>query len=192
MYAVNTSVARTINQTPFQVVFGQQPRTDDYTWKCIEAHLKNKKQDEENYIMLEEDLPVDIFDMTQQADDIEGSPIDQPTKDLNEDDIEGSPIDQPTKDLNEDDIEGSLIDQPTKDSNEDRICTDATAGTGDQSTQNNEEEIRSDLCIDHEELVDGTIFVSNDVEPKPESIAVNRHKRIRENAEECYLNNAHA
>ncbi|CAF4957059.1 unnamed protein product, partial [Rotaria socialis] len=35
MFSINTSVARTINPTPFEVVFGQQPRTDDYTWKCI-------------------------------------------------------------------------------------------------------------------------------------------------------------
>ncbi|CAF3458038.1 unnamed protein product, partial [Rotaria socialis] len=39
MFSINTSVARTINPTPFEVVFRQQPRTDDYTWKCIVAHL---------------------------------------------------------------------------------------------------------------------------------------------------------
>jgi hypothetical protein len=61
----------------------------------------------------------------------------------------------------------------------------------DHQTQDNEEEIRSDFNIDHEELVDVTRFVSSDTEPKVDPILINRHKRAREEAEESYLNNAH-
>jgi len=43
MFAINTSVSRTIKKTPFEIVFGQQPRTDDHAWKCIETQLRNKQ-----------------------------------------------------------------------------------------------------------------------------------------------------
>ncbi|CAF1544076.1 unnamed protein product [Rotaria sordida] len=160
MYAINISVARTINQTPFEVVFEQQPRTDDYTWKCIETHLKTNQPIEPSHVILEEDLPDDIFDMIKQVDEIEGPPI----------------------------------DPQTNNSNEEPTCTNvaSTTNTNDQQPQNNKEEIRSDFNIDHEELVDSTTCLSNVLESKAASIAVNRHKRIRENTEECYLNNAHS
>ncbi|CAF1545405.1 unnamed protein product, partial [Rotaria sordida] len=157
---LGTCVARTINQTPFEVVFGQQPRTDDYTWKCIETHLKTNQPIEPSHVILEEDLPDDIFDMIKQVDEIEGPPI----------------------------------DPQTNNSNEEPTCTNvaSTTNTNDQQPQNNKEEIRSDFNIDHEELVDSTTCLSNVLESKAASIAVNRHKRIRENTEECYLNNAHS
>ncbi|CAF2943804.1 unnamed protein product [Rotaria sp. Silwood2] len=172
---MNTSIARTINQTPFEVVFGQQPRMDDHVWKCIKSHLKDRQHDEPNHNILEEDLPADIFDMIKQVDDIEGPPIDT---------IEGPPVDA---------IEGPPADRQTINSNEEPICTNVTAAvnTNDQQTQR-EEEKDSGFTIDHEELIDATTFIVNVVESKPESIAVNRHRRIRENAEECYLNNAHS
>ncbi|CAM4953460.1 unnamed protein product [Rotaria socialis] len=130
MFSINTSVARTINPTPFEVVFGQQPRTDDYTWKCIVVHL----------------------------------------------------------------TEDPLIDPPTNNSNEEPICSNIVSTTTpqDRQIQNNEEEIRSDSNIDHEEFIDSTNCVSGVVESKDEPVGANRHKRIRENAEECYLNNANS
>ncbi|CAF4580555.1 unnamed protein product [Rotaria socialis] len=123
-------VARTINQSPFEVVFGQQPRTSDYTWKCIVVHL----------------------------------------------------------------TEDPLIDPPTNNSNEEPICSNIVSTTTpqDRQIQNNEEEIRSDSNIDHEEFIDSTNCVSGVVESKDEPVGANRHKRIRENAEECYLNNANS
>ena len=33
MYATNTSIAKSINRTPFKIVFGQHPRTEDDAWK---------------------------------------------------------------------------------------------------------------------------------------------------------------
>ncbi|CAM4967610.1 unnamed protein product [Rotaria socialis] len=130
MFSINTSVARTINPTPFEVVFGQQPRTDDYTWKCIVVHL----------------------------------------------------------------TEDPLIDPPTNNSNEEPICSNIVSTTTpqDRQIQNNEEEIRSDSNIDHEEFIDSTNCVFGVVESKDEPVGANRHKRIRENAEECYLNNANS
>ncbi|CAF2057370.1 unnamed protein product [Rotaria magnacalcarata] len=160
MFSINTSVARTINQTPFEVVFGQQPRTDDYTWKCIVAHLKNNEPVESNYVILEEDLPADIFEIIKQPDE----------------------------------TEDPLIDPPTNNSNEEPICSNIVSTTTpqDRQIQNNEEEIRSDSNIDHEEFIDSTNCVSDVVESKDEPADANRHKRIRENTEECYLNNANS
>ena len=100
MFAMNSSIARTSNQTPFEVVFGQQPRMDDHVWKCIKSHLKDKQHDEPNHIILEEDLPADIFDIIKQVNDIEGPSVD--------------------------DIEGSPADRQTINSNEEPICTNVT------------------------------------------------------------------
>lgn len=33
MFAINTSIAKSTNKTPFEVVFGQHPRTEDDVWK---------------------------------------------------------------------------------------------------------------------------------------------------------------
>ena len=33
MYAINTSIAKSINKTPFEIVFGQRPRTEDDAWR---------------------------------------------------------------------------------------------------------------------------------------------------------------
>ena len=77
MFAINTSTTRSINKTPFEVVFGQQPRTEDYAWKCIALRLKKKQSndgnttDEQNNIIFEEDLPDDIFEMVKASDAIE-------------------------------------------------------------------------------------------------------------------------
>ncbi|CAF1021745.1 unnamed protein product [Rotaria magnacalcarata] len=158
MLSINTSVARTINQTPFEVVFGQQLRTDDYTWKCIVAHLKNNEPVESSYVILEEDLPADIFEIIKKPDE----------------------------------TEDPLIDPPTNNSNEEPIGSNIVSATTpqDRQIQNNEEEIRSDSNIDHEEFIDSTNCVYDVVESKDEPVGANRYKQIRENAEECYLNNA--
>ncbi|CAF4124122.1 unnamed protein product [Rotaria magnacalcarata] len=158
MLSINTSVARTINQTPFEVVFGQQLRTDDYTWKCIVAHLKNNEPVESSYVILEEDLPADIFEIIKKPDE----------------------------------TEDPLIDPPTNNSNEEPIGSNIVSAITpqDRQIQNNEEEIRSDSNIDHEEFIDSTNCVYDVVESKDEPVGANRYKQIRENAEECYLNNA--
>ena len=84
MFAVNTSITRTINQTSFKVVFGQQPRINDHLWKCIKSQLKDRQHGESSHIILEEDLPSNIFEMAKQVDDIESLPIDPKTTNLNE------------------------------------------------------------------------------------------------------------
>ena len=131
---------------------------DDHVWKCIKSHLKDKQHDEPNHIILEEDLLADIFDILKQVDDIE---------DPRADDIEGQPVDG---------IEGSPADRQTINSNEEPICTNVTGAinTNEQQTQK-DEEIDSDLIIDHEELIDATTSIVNVVETKTESIVVNRH-----------------
>ena len=150
---MNSSIAGTINQTPFEVAFGQQPRMDDRVWKCIKSHLKDKQHDEPNHIILEEDLPADIFDIIKQVDDIEGPRAA---------DIEGPPVD---------DIEGPPADRQTINLNEEPICTNVTKAinTNEQQTQK-DEEIDSGFTIDHEELIDATTSIVNVVEPKPESV----------------------
>jgi hypothetical protein len=157
MFAINTSIARTINKTPFEVVFGQRPRADDYVWKSIEGQLKNKQTKD---VVYEEDLPDDIFEITKPADEIEDLP---------------------------DDPEAS-------NPNDERAGNDAalTGNIGDHQAQDNEEEIRLNFNIDHEEPVDISSFVSSVIESNVDPIPIDRHKRVREEAEECYVNNANA
>ncbi|CAF3406550.1 unnamed protein product [Rotaria socialis] len=50
IYSMNTSLARGVNMTPYQIVFGQKPRLDHELWKLIE----------EQDIEFEEDLPASI------------------------------------------------------------------------------------------------------------------------------------
>ncbi len=157
MFAINTSIARTINKTPFEVVFGQKPRTDDYASKCIEVQLKNKQT---NDVICEEDLPDDIFEITKLADGSEDPPLDLLTNNPN--------VEQVGNDMA------------------------LASNMDDHQKQDDEGEAHSDFNIDHEELVDVTRFVSSVVEPKADPIPINRHKRVREEAEESYLNNAHA
>ncbi|CAF4752695.1 unnamed protein product, partial [Rotaria sp. Silwood2] len=65
MLAINTSIAKSINKTPFEVVFGQHPRTDDDIWKSIVNH---QQQDDTNKIILDEDLPDDIAKIVKETD----------------------------------------------------------------------------------------------------------------------------
>lgn len=48
---MNTSIAKTTNKTPYEVVFGQRPRSDFEIWKIIT----------ESGVEDEEDLPSDIM-----------------------------------------------------------------------------------------------------------------------------------
>ncbi|CAF3013450.1 unnamed protein product, partial [Rotaria sp. Silwood2] len=50
IYSMNTSLARGVNMTPYEIVFGQKPRVDHELWKLIE----------EQDIEFEEDLPASI------------------------------------------------------------------------------------------------------------------------------------
>ncbi|CAF1267189.1 unnamed protein product [Rotaria sordida] len=45
VYSINTSVAKVTNKTPFEIVFGQRPRSDFETWKMIS---ESGVEDEEN------------------------------------------------------------------------------------------------------------------------------------------------
>ncbi len=45
IYSINTSIAETTNKTPYEVVFGQQPRSDFEMWKIIS---ESGVEDEEN------------------------------------------------------------------------------------------------------------------------------------------------
>ncbi|CAF1157431.1 unnamed protein product [Didymodactylos carnosus] len=66
MLAINTSIAKTTKKTPFEMVFGQQPRSDEDFWKRIQQKMKKNDDnnsaisDIEKGIMLEENLPLDV------------------------------------------------------------------------------------------------------------------------------------
>ena len=45
MHSINTSVTKVINKTPFEIVFGQRPRSDFEMWKSIG---ESGVEDEEN------------------------------------------------------------------------------------------------------------------------------------------------
>jgi hypothetical protein len=68
MFAINTSIAKSTNKTPFEVVFGQHPRTEDDVWKNI---LNCEQQSCINKMILEEDLPVEIANIIKEMDDVE-------------------------------------------------------------------------------------------------------------------------
>ena len=64
MLAINTSIAKSINKTPFEVVFGQYPRADDDIWKSIFNH---QQQGDVNKIILE-DLSDKISNVAKETD----------------------------------------------------------------------------------------------------------------------------
>lgn len=180
MFAINTSIARTINQTPFEVVFGQQPRVDNEIWEKLQFQLKERRSgddpqsDHQSHVMLEEDLPADVLELLKGDDDAEEA--------LSESEV---------NDLTARFKSANVVSKVT---------------TDDQRATNDEYDVQSGSMIDHEELVDvTTVFpqaVENDDESSDHHAATsitcspvpprneNRHKRIRESAEEAYLNNA--
>ncbi|CAF4017705.1 unnamed protein product, partial [Didymodactylos carnosus] len=74
MLAINTSIAKTMKKTPFEMVFCQQPRSDEDFWKCIQQQMKENDannsaiSDIENGIMLEENLPLDAATLFEEFD----------------------------------------------------------------------------------------------------------------------------
>jgi hypothetical protein len=79
MFAINTSIARTINKTPFEVVFGQTPRMDEDTWRSVVSQVKNQQSDEPQEMnddkndVLEENLPVDVAELIKEVDELDGA-----------------------------------------------------------------------------------------------------------------------
>jgi hypothetical protein len=57
MFAINTSIAKSTNKTPFEVVFGQHPRTEDDVWK--------------NILNCEQQSSVEIANIVKEMDDVE-------------------------------------------------------------------------------------------------------------------------
>jgi hypothetical protein len=53
IYSINTSVAEATNKTPYEIVFGQKPRSDFEMWRTIN---QAGVTDEEN-------LPADFIDI---------------------------------------------------------------------------------------------------------------------------------
>jgi hypothetical protein len=165
MFAINTSVAKATKQTPFEIVFGQQPRSDDQARQSIVAEIRNShlKVDKQNndgkYVIFEEDIPNDIFDLISEVNEATSEHADIQSSNLNEEAV------------NSDEVIASTV-------------------TNNQ-IQNDEEVARLDVYIDHEELISGGS------EPAPDPVVFDtdcdktgNHKRIREQAEQCYLNNA--
>ncbi|CAF1125789.1 unnamed protein product [Rotaria sordida] len=68
MLAINTSVAKSTNKTPFQVVFGQHPCTEDDILKTI---FNRQQQGGISTMILEEDLSDDIASISREVDEDE-------------------------------------------------------------------------------------------------------------------------
>ena len=163
MVAINTSIARTINKTPFEVVFGQTPRMDEDAWRSVVSQAKNQQLDESRETnddkneVFEENLPIDVVKLIEEVDELDGASVEL--------EMASGREEPPCTNVA---LESSVIDQRTTD------C----------------EALRSSIEIDQEELID-TIGSSSDVAPpNASSPASNHHKRIRDSAEESYLNNA--
>jgi hypothetical protein len=51
VYAMNTSGAKSINKTPYEVVFGQKPRSDFEMWKLLsEAGIEDEEKLPQEFI----------------------------------------------------------------------------------------------------------------------------------------------
>lgn len=66
MFALNTSIALTINKTPFEVVFGQTRSMDEDAWISVVSPVTNQQSDEpqetndeKNHVLVES-LPFDV------------------------------------------------------------------------------------------------------------------------------------
>ncbi|CAF1235865.1 unnamed protein product, partial [Didymodactylos carnosus] len=74
MLAINTSIAKTTKMTQFEMVSGQQPRSDEDFWKLIQQQMKENNAnnsaipDIEKGIMLEENLPLDTATLFEEFD----------------------------------------------------------------------------------------------------------------------------
>ncbi|CAF2918564.1 unnamed protein product [Rotaria sp. Silwood2] len=103
MFAINTSIAKIINKTPFEIVFGQHPRTEDDTWKKIHHH---QHQSDPDAVLLEEDLPDDVKAVIENTDYVDyGSDVDPAInndKKISDDDNQVQ--------MNDDNVQNLIID----------------------------------------------------------------------------------
>ena len=66
MFAINTSIARRIKKTPFEVVFGQTPSMDEDACRSVVSQVTNQQSDEpqetneDKNNVLEENLLFDV------------------------------------------------------------------------------------------------------------------------------------
>lgn len=163
MFAINTSIARTIKKTPFEVVFEQTPRMDDDAWRSVVSQLTKQQSDETHETnddksdLLEENLPLDVAEVIKEVFELDGA--------SDELEMASEREELPCTNVGS---EGSAIDQRTTDGQV--LC--------------------SSIELDQEELSYTIGSTSDFAQPNDTSPASNRHKRIRDTAEESYLNNA--
>ena len=151
MLAINTSIAKSINKTRFEVVFGQHPRTDDDIWKSI---FSEQQQGDINKIILEEDLPGEIANIVEETNYADPELI------------------------------SAQGDNDRLKTNEKTISVECQKvdDAGDDAPQN--------TIIDHEEDIDRTESTADAINLNINPQFNDRHRRVREEAEQSYLKNA--
>ena len=162
MYAINTSIAKSINKTPFEIVFGQHPRTEDDAWKKI---LRHQQQSDPDAIFLEEDLPDDVIAVIENTVYVDY-----------ESDVDPA--------INNDikTIDGGDNQVQLNDDNQAQLNDNNQIQMNDDNLQN--------IIIDHEECI-GEVPPKQDNEMLSINLKCgDRHQKLRQEAAESYLKNA--
>ena len=160
MYAINTSIAKSINKTPFEIVFGQHPRTEDDAWKKI---LRHQQQSDPDAILLEEDLPDDVIAVIENTVYVDYESDVDPAINNDIKTIDGDNQVQ----LN-DDNQAQLNDNNQIQMNDDNL---------------------QNIIIDHEECI-GEVPPKQDNEMLSINLKCgDRHQKLRQEAAESYLKN---
>ncbi|CAF1377457.1 unnamed protein product, partial [Didymodactylos carnosus] len=201
MLAINTSIAKTMKKTPFEMVFCQQPRSDEDFWKCIQQQMKENDannsaiSDIENGIMLEENLPLDAatlfeeFDKTvSQSDNDNDDLLYNHNKSDNEEDNDNnnSVINYPVDDIIQNSHQNAFVDAEENMNNNDDPITWLNSIT-DSSDKDRVIQYDADSSS-FESSASASSSAIRDLSAC--SPVYERHKKIREEGEKSYLSNA--
>ncbi|CAF2145925.1 unnamed protein product [Rotaria magnacalcarata] len=176
-YAINTSEAQTIGETPYEVVFGQKPRSDFEMWKLLS----------ENGIEDEEKLPREIMEALNENVCSELVTV-NPTQAVAEvpAGVSISTANDITSLTNATISPNSIAGVEASES----ISPSNFESNKEKDTEENEV---AKCCaeMDHEEVVCfSTLAATNSIDnnsAEDDSSVISRHKQIRDEAEECYM-----
>ncbi|CAF0987792.1 unnamed protein product [Rotaria sordida] len=180
VYAMNTSGAKSINKTPYEVVFGQKPRSDFKMWELLsEAGIED-----------EEKLPQEFIDALNEVDHDECNVVDLPTPCVQE---VSTPV--PSAHYSKQVINTIMSPRTTNNFEPSQssllLNTISHKENDTESTESNED---SKCCnaIDHEEVIcsSSTLNSIDDMKGNNNGDDIStpgRHKKIRDEAEETYM-----
>ncbi|CAF1443236.1 unnamed protein product [Rotaria sp. Silwood1] len=176
VYAINTSDAKSINKTPYEVVFGQKPRSDFEVWKLLsEAGIED-----------EEKLPQEFVNALNEVDCGGSDIIGQSTQCAKEVAIAVQSTHYSKQLINKtmSPKTTNTVEQSPLSSSLNTICHKGN------DTESNED-VKCCNAIDHEEVICSSTLASidnmNNNNDGDDISTPDRHKRIRDEAEEAYM-----